>query len=422
MASDSNHHRSESERNMTGARQRREAHGRSSSARVEPWRARKEWAQNPLRHHNLPEVWVSWGLAIFWNSLLLTIAGPAVPLMVRSHSYVALGVLCLLVACGVGLVLWAVRATRYARRYGQLRLHLDPYPGSIGGHFGATLPLNVPYRTDLQFHVVLRCKSSWEEKGLNNELTLRDADVWQSEGFAHVVPKDRGVELCFRFDLPSGLPPSQRVGEIDYRWSLQIDSHNLDNPFTCTFNVPVFPTGETSAHVLTDATQHPHMPVALQSRMDAVVRLQKIPGGVRLHQPQARRWRQDIQWLLLGGVLVGVGAFARQHGAPWLFPLVFGGVGAAMLAWGLYALCNSVSVRLDQQGLRTERRLLGCMLAWQQVPAALVAKLAVSTDPSIKVEAVLKNGKRVTLSENLPGQQEARHLLATIAASTGYRY
>src|SRR6476620_3028140 len=166
----------------------------------QPWLMYKAWATNPLRKNNLPQVWVSCTVAIFWNSLLLFIAAPSIPQMARSHSYAALGVVAFLAALGLGLAIWAFKSFSNARRFGQMRLHLDPYPGAIGGHFGATLPLKLPYRTGLQFSVALQCRSTTAEKWMDGDVYFRHSNIWRSEGLAQVAPTDGGIELHFRFD------------------------------------------------------------------------------------------------------------------------------------------------------------------------------------------------------------------------------
>jgi hypothetical protein len=125
-----------------------------------------------------------------------------------------------------------------------------------------------------------------------------------------------------------------------------------------------------------------------------------------------------------------MGMWAGYSGAPALFPVVFGGVGGAMLLWGFYAVSNSLTVQLDREGLRTERRLLGLMLAWQRVPAKDIARLRIKesyTQQSghqhttfFRVQVSLRNGKSVTIADSLRGRPVAEQMLARVAKATGY--
>ena len=183
--------------------------------------------------------------------------------------------------------------------------------------------------------------------------------------------------------------------------------------------------------VAADAAQHPLQQQTRDAQVDEVSDLEPIPGGVRLYLPYGRLLRQNLVWLGMGGALLGFGVMAGRMGAPTLFPVVFGGVGGAMVVWGFYALCNSLRVQLDQDGLQTERRLLGLRLAWHRVPARDIARLAVKESYStqtgtrhmsfFRVQVDLKNGKKIAIADSLRGREAADKLLESIASATGYR-
>ena len=164
--------------------------------------------------------------------------------------------------------------------------------------------------------------------------------------------------------------------------------------------------------------------------LDAVSDIELVPGGVRLYQPYGRLWRQNLLWVVMGGGFFGMGMVAGAMGAPVFFPIVFGGLGGAMLLWGLFVLCNSLRVQLDRQGLRTERRLLGLMLNWQRVPASDIARIAIKESYSVqsgsqhttfyRLQVVLRSGSRVTVADSLRGRSVAEQLLARVAKATAY--
>lgn len=97
----------------------------------------------------------------------------------------------------------------------------------------------------------------------------------------------------------------------------------------------------------------------------------------------------------MGAVFLTVGALVpweRESSGEvgsWLFRLLFGGVGGLVLLGSFYALANSLRVQLDHNGLRTERRLLGLMLRWHQVPPHDIARLWV-----VESYTVESNSKR----------------------------
>ena len=311
---------------------------------------------------------------------------------------------------------------------------MDPFPGAIGGHVGATVDLpGVPYRPDLRFAVTLRCAYHYQTRtgGGDNSRESREQMVWEGEGAAQVQPQGRGSRVAFRLSVPKGLPESeQAVGTNEHHWTVLLESTDPALKFSRRFEVPVYATGAESTWLAHDAAKHPQMQALREAELDAVSDIEPVEGGVRLYQPYGRLWRQNLLWLVMGGGFLGLGAMAGYIGAPVLFPLAFGGVGGAMLVWGFYAVSNSLTVQLDRQGLRTERRLLGLMLAWRQVPAHDIARLSIQESYTLqsgnqrttffRVQVNLHNGKSVSIADSLQGRPVAEQMLSTLAKATGY--
>ncbi|MFY3384339.1 DUF3592 domain-containing protein [Paracidovorax sp. MALMAid1276] len=399
-----------------------------------PWLARKAWADNRIRSGKRWEVWLAWGFAVVWGGIVYPAAVSALPRALRQENYAVAGLLAAMAAVGLGLLVWAVRATLDARRHGEVSLVMDPFPGSIGGHVGASADLPaVPFRPGLRFAVTLYCAYHYQRRnaGSHERSESREHIVWQAEGAAQVQPQGAGSRVSFRFDVPRGLPQSQDpAGNSEHHWTVVLESTEPALKFSRRFEVPVYETGVESTWLAQDAASHPQMQDRRDAELQAVSDIEAVDGGVRLYQPYGRLWRQNLLWLVLGGAFFGMGAAAGSMGAPVLFPIVFGGVGGAMLVWGLYALCNSLRVQLDGQGLHTERRLLGLMLAWRRVPAAAIARLAVKESYTqhsggqsttfYRLQVQLRSGKRVTIADSLRGRAVADQLLAQVARATGY--
>jgi hypothetical protein len=180
-------------------------------------------------------------------------------------------------------------------------------------------------------------------------------------------------------------------------------------------------------------------PVRPQARRNPVAagtpgKLEKIPGGVQLYFPAGRWWGLKLALGMVGLVFLAVGVLVPwDRGAeiaPWVLRLGFGGVGGAVLVGAFYALANSLRVRIDHAGLRTERRLLGLMLQWHEVPGTEIARLRVvesytvesnhRRDVYYRIEAELRGGKKITVAQDLQGRQDADRMLASIGSATGY--
>lgn len=397
-----------------------------------PWLARREWAGNQIRSSKRLEVMVAWGFATVWNLLSLPVAAASLPRQWRQENWPAVAALAAFVAVGLGLLAWAARATRDARRFGDLRLVLDPFPGAIGGDFGATLDLpTVPWRGEQQYLVTLRCIQHYRTRSAGeNSTEAREQTVWQTEGMAQVEPHVGGSRLRFRFAVPSGLPASEAPANEYHAWCLRVESTGSDLGLDRSFDVPVYATGEAAHGLVPDAARHPGLEPLREARLDEISDLETIPGGVRLYQPCARAWRTHLPMALMGGAFAGIGLFAGGQGAPLLFPLVFGTLGGALLLYALYGLANSLRVELGTRGLRTERRILGLVLRWRQVPPQDIARLRLKVSYTTqagtrsttvyRVQVELRNGQAITVADSLRGREVAEHLLRTLAERTGY--
>ena len=353
----------------------------------QPWLTRKAWAGNRIRSHKRWEVIILWGFALAWSALSMPLAYVQIPkALARGETLVAC-IIGVMLVVAVGLLIGAIRTTRDARRFGDVALQLDPFPGSIGGHFGATTVLPVAYRPGLLFAATLACLHHSTRRTTDadndNNTEVRENVLWQSEGMAQVRPQGDGIALSFRLDVPPGLPPSEPTQGDHHAWRLTLESRS-DPPlaFVRHFDVPVYATGEASQRLVADAVQHPAAVQSRKARLDEVVHLERTPGGVDLYLPYGRTWQKNLLWLVFGVTFGGFGLLAGRLGAPLLFPLVFGGVGGAFTVWAIFALGNSLKVQFSPQGLRTERRLLGFMFAWHSVPAQVEAATLQSHKPS----------------------------------------
>ncbi len=393
-----------------------------------PWLARRAWADNQIRSGKRLEVAVAWVFATVWNLLAWPLAVAHLPQLWHQANRPAAAALAAFAAAGLGLLVWAVRATRDARRFGDLRLVLNPFPGAIGGDFGATLDLpTVPWQGDQRFLVTLRCIQHYRTRSAGeNSTEAREQTVWQSEGMAQVEPHGSGSRLRFRFAVPGGLPASEAPANDYHAWRLRVESTGSDLGLDRSFDVPVYATGASTHHLIPDAAQHPALQPLREAQIDEISDLEAIAGGVRLYQPYARGW----PLALTGGAFAGIGLFAGAKGAPLLFPIVFGTLGGALLLYALFCLTNSLRVDLGTRGLRTERRILGLMLRWRQVPPQDIARLRLKESYTTqagtrsttyyRVQVELRNGQAITVADSLRGRETAEHLLRTLAELTGY--
>lgn len=394
---------------------------------TEPWLQRPEWADNAIRSDQRDELKIAWFMAVVWNAVAVPLAVFKLPAAWQGGNAVGAGAMAVFGLLGLAIFAWAVRSTLNARRFGDVRLVLDPFPGALGGHFGASAVLPVAYAPGMQFVARLRCTR--HEKGGRGRDDGNEHELWRTEGLAQVQPAGRGVQVSFRFDVPAHLPASDPVAATFHAWRVELDSATQGLAFSRGFAVPVFATGATSARLHADAAQHPDLRALLSRELAQLGTLQAAPGGLSLYFPAGRRWASSLMVVVFGAVFAAAGWFAGLRGAPLLFPVVFCTVGGAIILGGFYELTNSLRVQVGRSGLQTERRVLGIVTARHRAAAHEVAGLALkagsstrsgsTTEVNYKVVAHPKKGPPITLAEGVRGQAAARELLRTLQEASG---
>ena len=398
-------------------------------ALAQPWTARREWVGNSIRSNKRYEVWVAWGFTLLCNAIAWPLAFFNRGQALKGPNWGLLALLGVFLLAGAAVLVWAVRATLDARRFGDVRMVLDPFPGAIGGHVGGTLALPIRYQPGLQFVVTLDCLCFYRSRH-GGESESRSKSVWQTQGVARIDPQGDGIRLGFRFNVPSGLRQTEAVDSEYHGWRVTVQSTHPAMAFERNFDIPVYATGEQSGTLQPDAAGHPSMAQMHRAAVEQVSQVELTTDGVRLYQPYGRAWKQTIAWMVVGGGFAAM-ALLTWGQVPGFFTVAFGAVGVALWLGGFYAVANSLTVELDGQGVRTERRLLGLVLIRHQAPARDIARLRVAEsyasqtgskyETFYRVEVVLRNGRKFAIADSLRGRAAADHMLATIASRTGYR-
>ena len=395
-------------------------------ASTKPWMTQPAWADNKIYSNQKASVWGGWIFAGIWNLISLPVAVALIPQEFAKGNYIVLIAL-VFPLVGVWLLYWAVGATRDWKRFGNIYLILDPFPGSIGGHVGASIDLPVIYNERHHFNVVLNCLQKYQSGSGKNRET-REKLIWQAEGLAQVHPSSLGENISFRFDIPSGLPASEPEDSEHHFWRVDIENKELG--FSRSFEIPVYATGQQSRSLLADAEEHPQMRAVQEALIEKISDLEQIPGGIRLYFPMLRNLSLGMMLTIIGAIFAGAGILIYRADASVMFLLVFGGIGLLMFLSGVYILLNSLRVELDRQGLRSWRFWLAIPLNKREIPRGEIVKLVIKESYSSQsngkhqvtysIKAMLRNGKQITVADSLHGRATAEHMLETLGLLTGY--
>lgn len=332
-----------------------------------PWLQRPEWEGGVVRlrqRHRLTAHWVG---ALIWNGLSLPIL---VGLWMEPGSWSQFPrparLLYLAWAFfGLFLLFRAVVATLRARRFRDVVLELDPFPGSIGGQVGGSVEIPVRANAGIDARASLHCIHSFLRSEGDGDPRRREV-LWSREVAPEVERSSGGSRLRFVFDVPDeDLPESGPAAADDRRfWAVRVVASLPGADLDRIFEVPVYRTDPPTR--ASRPFQPPEVDFfrATGGRIDA----RRVPGGVEIDYRRGRwGWLGPgtaAAGLFFGAVGALVWTLARGEGAgsvtgilPLLFAgfflLVFGGIGLILLLAGLHMILSRRTVTIDEDTVRS---------------------------------------------------------------------
>ena len=216
-------------------------------------------------------------------------------------------VLPLFALLGLHILFVAVRDSLRWRRFGRLRMILDPLPGSIGGHVGGALELPFHQAAAADFRVVLLCMRERLVKS-NDGSKRSDSVEWAREMVPDVERSGMGVRLRYTFEAPAGLPPSEEPSDDYHKWVIRVQADVPGPDLDQVFEVPVLlmdPPLEAREPALAEATT-----ADVPELSPRVVRVHRSRGRLTLSFPAGRGGIGGIMLLIFGAVFAGAGVFA----------------------------------------------------------------------------------------------------------------
>lgn len=396
-----------------------------------PWLLNDSWQTNEIRSGSRSSMWGAWAFAVLWCAISSFIPFAVVGEL-EDGNYIALvGLLFPLV--GMGLLAFAGRRTLEWRRFGPSPVMLDPFPGSIGGHVGGTIDLNLPFDPQNEFRLTLTNIHSYMS-GSGDDRSRREKAKWQDAIIAQAERSSRGTRLTFRFDVPEDLEPSDAEQKDSYfLWRLNLAAELPGTDLDRDYELPVYDTGQESRFLKGYAIERAR---AAQSSLDMkavreLVNLSHETSGKRLMFPMGRFFAGPLGGILIGAVFVGSGWFLVSHEGARIFGSIFAIIGALLALGFFYMMFNSLEVRQTPSGLKTIRRVLGIPTRSTELArsniATLKKKSTMQSQSGSKhtmyysVYAVDRMGKEHVLGDGFKGESQANVALELIGREFGIR-
>jgi hypothetical protein len=382
-----------------------------------PWLWREDWAARRITDGSVVEMRFAWAFAILWNLISIPGAVVAVRAALREGNRAALIAL-LFPAAGVGLLVWAVRATIRRRRYGTSVLELETLPAVVGHALEGTLRTPAGLRPPEGFRVVLSCiRRVTSGSGRNRSTSERI--LWQEERRA--TAGGAGVPLAFA--IPADAAPSD-PGRGDDRtlWRLEVSAGVPGVDYAAGFEVPVFRTAE-SALPRTETEQavaaRAALPADYRQPAGSRILVSRTRRGTEIYFPPARNPGMAASLTVFTLIWAAAIWATIAFDAPLIFPSVFGGFGALLLFLVIDQWMGVARVTADRDGVTIAK---GWLVAGRErtLRAAEVAEVTTKIGSQAgrtayyDVTVVTTAGKRVTAGGGIPDKREAEWLAATV--------
>jgi len=376
-------------------------------------------------------MYASWAFAAFWNLVSAPLPFVIYTEVTEKNNLPALlGLLFPLV--GLWLITWAVLRTLEWRRFGAAPLTLDPFPGSIGGHVGGTIDVNLPYDSNAQFSLTLTNLHSYVS-GSGKNRSRKESAEWQDMQVASASSGPRGSRLSFRFAVPENLEESaaDQSEESYYLWRLNVKADLPGVDIDRDYEIPVYATGESSAALSGFAIDQArskqnkkHLRV-----IESLVNLSYEAGGRAMRFPMGRNLLSGFMGLIIGSIFTGTGWYLiKYEGHPFMGG-VFALVGLLIVVSAFYFVLNSLEVLQEGGDIRTVRRILGIPIKSGRMRRAdfvRFSKKASSTTQSGKnhvitysISAVDRHGQKLVVGEGFTGASQADAAADFIALQFG---
>ena len=307
-----------------------------------PWLGRKKWAADSLKDSFALTGGLIWGFAIFWN-LITAPALLAFSDELNKGNQMIWFVL-LFPLAGLYLIGLAIHKTLDWRRFGQMKVKLEPYPGAIGGDVAGTIHLSTPLPPGTLIKISLDCVRHYSH-GKNTSQSI----VWQHNGLFEPLQSSRSTSVRFLFEVPAGLPQSSTGNSSYHVWTLRVNAELRGVDLVRQIELPVFPSEEKASSTFrlnlkssTNDTASVDTPFASNTGQE-----QAIIGDHR------NKGFGTGVFIGLGFIAIGIGlAYFIGHLQKETFLIgfgaLFGSIGLAIFSYSMLGRFRHYYLRLSQ--------------------------------------------------------------------------
>src|SRR6266478_5066154 len=413
---------------------------------LSPWLWRADWAMRRAESQNKKSEILFWVLAILCNMITLPFLFTMVPNFIRSGDprvFLLLGFNLL----GAILIVKAARTTMRHRRFGDTYFEFDSLPFSPGERLSGRIHLRFDARAeqgiDLRLSCVRKISSGSGDSRSTSQVVFWQADKNVPAGAAGPGPLGRAIPVDFsppadslftNHDNPDDqvlwlLHAQADVPGVDYSDDFEIPGFRGAASSAPASDVAIrittgadgfgFPTAQPSGADSSDVAQpaHTKVVVSMGSR------------GTEFYFPPFRNPGRALILLVVNLVWTGLAFLMYQKHAPIFFFIFLGLSDLIIIAGFLHVTFGTsrIAVRSGEILSRTgifglgRTRRIQVSDVFSIVPVASMQQGGSSGNQLHAIRMRLKDGRKITLADEIDSCQEARWIVSQIETLAGLK-
>ncbi len=406
-----------------------------------PWLWRTDWASRKSESQNKKTEITAWVVCIFCNLVMIPVAVTLLPQLARRNDP---RVFLIVGFCSIGVILFvvALRASLRHRRFGNTYFEFDSLPFSPGARLAGKIHLKLDADAAHGIDLRLTCVRKMITGSGNSRSTVQTV-LWQTEqnvssGAMGTDPFSRTIPVDFA--IPSDAYVTDHDNSSDQvLWLLhaQADIPGID--YSDDFELPVFKSSfsaeqvpanslsETS--VLAAGTSDDSNAVPISAPAHPKVIISSQDGGTEFYFPAFRTPSRALFLLIFTVIWTGVVYFLFHSKAPWFFPIIFGLMDLFVVLGLFHVALGTARIRVGNGAIVSTTRVLGVGSTKQFRFSEVDAIVAVTSgqqggtqgNSMYAIRLRTKNGRRVTLADEISSRQEARWIVSQIEALAGLK-
>ena len=389
-----------------------------------PWLKRKEWTTGRIISGARKSVILLWIFVIFWLGFSTVLTVLVVPPEWHKGNHAALIAL-IFPVIGIAVLVFAVNTTLAWRRFGQSFFEMAAMPGALGGTLEGMIQVPARLQPEHGLHLRLSCLRR-TTSGTGKSRSTTENILWQDEKWLRPdLPQTdmnaTGIPVYFK------LPPDQPESTTSYgdgiHWKLEASAKVRGPNYHATFEVPVFKLPDTPVPGDDPTAQYQMSLDEIRQQIHSRVQVNDLAvGGKEFIFPAGRNpgFASGATAFLVVWTAVVVFLFWKH--APFIFPLVFGGIDLLMAVFAFDLWFRRSRVVASPAQILIETAWLG-FKKQQTLKVSEVASIATDVGASaghmayydLKIRT--REGRYVTAAKSLGSKLEADWLVRQIAAA-----